>query len=448
MAAASKPSVSPARTAAFDILLRVHKEAAFASELLHSERLAKLSPADRALCTELVMGVLRWQSALDGRIQHASAMKTVKMDPEVLVALRMGVYQLLFLERVPHRAAVHESVELVKRARKRSAVAFANAVLRKLDAEKSPGAPAADTVEHIADRFAHPPWLVERWVRHFGFERARAICDYDQHVPQTTVRLDDPSSGEDLRAEDIELAPGAFLRNARRVLRGDVTASRACRGRKLFIQDEASQLVAALVGKGRRILDCCAAPGGKTSAIAARNPQSFIVAAELHPHRAWLARRLVLSPEVHVIAADAKALPLAGGFDRVLADVPCSGTGTLARNPEIKWKLRPADLPALQVRQVAILSAAVDQLAPCGRLVYSTCSLEPEENLQVVGDLLAERTDISLLDCRELLGELQQSGELTSSDIEGITQGRFLRTLPGVHPCDGFFAAVLQKAGG
>ena len=204
----------------------------------------------------------------------------------------------------------------------------------------------------------------------------------------------------ELRGEGIELAPGALLTSARIVTGGDVTQTQAYREGRVFIQDEASQLVAALVGKGSRLLDCCAAPGSKTAAIASRNPQAEIVAVELHPHRAELLKRRVRAANVQVVTADALQLTLQGSFDRVLADVPCSGTGTLARNPEIKWRLKPQDLADLHAKQVAILRAALQQLAPGGRAVYSTCSLEPEENQAVVEEVLQGDSRFALLDCR------------------------------------------------
>jgi 16S rRNA (cytosine967-C5)-methyltransferase len=211
------------------------------------------------------------------------------------------------------------------------------------------------------------------------------------------------------------------------------------------VQDEASQLVALLVGRGERLLDCCAAPGGKTAALAARNPTASIIAAELHPHRARLLRQRVGAPNVKVLAADANALPLASDFDRVLADVPCSGTGTLARNPEIKWRLKPDDLRDLHARQVAILNAALDRLGRGGKLVYSTCSLERAEDEDVIAEVLSARTELRLLPARAELEALRAEGEIASADIDSLVRGDFLRTLPGVHPCDGFFAAVLTR---
>ncbi|HEU5334436.1 MAG TPA: 16S rRNA (cytosine(967)-C(5))-methyltransferase RsmB [Terriglobales bacterium] len=440
--------LSPARSAAFDILLRVERQSAYASELLHAERYQKLSSADHALCTELVMGVLRWRSALDEAIQRAASQPLQKMDLEVLIALRLGAYQLGWLERVPARAAIFDSVELVKRARKRSAAGLVNALLRKLAsqaAELRPQASEDGSASGLASAYAHPEWLVGRWTEQFGPEAAAQICAYDQQIPATIIRLRSVAAEEGLTAEGIELAPGAFLSDARRVTKGDVTRTAAFREGRVVIQDEASQLVAALVGQGRRLLDCCAAPGGKTAILAERNPEAEIVAAELHPRRARLLRQMVGAENVRVVAADAVQLPIAGEFDRALADVPCSGTGTLARNPEIKWRLRPEDLADFHARQVAIASSALEHLAPGGRLVYSTCSLEREENQYVVEELLATAQNIRLLDCRDELRAMQARGELLWQDLDSITRGKFLRTLPGVHPCDGFFAAIFEK---
>jgi 16S rRNA C967 or C1407 C5-methylase (RsmB/RsmF family) len=548
--------VSAARLAAFEILLRVQEQGAYASELLNSEGRGAhpghgprpLSPADHGLCVELVMGTLRWQSALDRDIEAVSSQKLNRIDAEVLIALRLGAYQLRFLDRVPARAAVHESVELVKRARKKSAAPFANAVLRKLAGKR--GEAALDGGE--AAVAAHPTWLVERWVGEFGAERAHRICQFDQQAPALALRM--PAKGAEelearLRAEGIELSPGRLLRSARVVLSdhtalvvgvrstsgakapGELGASiaglKACAtqsaeaaslrastsGSKgtselgastsgseaanklgdsvagvradvapignsiseialehhsifeialrhhLTIQDEGSQLVAALVGTGTRILDCCAAPGNKTTALAEANPEANIVAVELHPHRAeQLRRRLaglatagdpeaagaVRTGKIEVLTADATALPYGREFDRILADVPCSGTGTLARNPEIKWKLRREDLGDLHARQKAILGSALRHLAAGGVLIYSTCSLEAEENAAVIEEVLGEYPEAKLLDCRARLDELKAAGELTWPDLDSLTSGPFLQTLPGTHPCDGFFAAMIS----
>lgn len=442
--------VSPARAAAFEILLRVARESTYASDLLHSSRYSQLSLADHGLATELVMGVLRWQSCLDQQITAHSSQRLNKLDPEVLIALRLAAYQLLFLDRVPEHAAVHESVELVKRARKRSAVPFVNAVLRKLSRaprhQRGSAITDARTALELADASAHPFWLVERWIQEFGFRAAQTICQHDQQVPETTITVRDPAIENELKKHRIDLAPGLLLASARRVVNGDLTSSRPFREGQLAVQEEASQLVALLVGPGSRILDCCAAPGGKTRLLADRYPESEIIAAELHPHRARLLQSRVTAKNVRVIAADARALPLSLPFDRVLADVPCSGTGTLARNPEIKWRLRPEDLADLHARQLAILQSAMQRVTPGGRLVYATCSLEREENSQVVDQALSADRSFRVLDCRKELTRLRSEGELSWGNPDSLTSGPYLRTIPGVHPCDGFFAAILQKS--
>ncbi|HXZ43139.1 MAG TPA: transcription antitermination factor NusB [Terriglobales bacterium] len=439
--------ISPARVASFEILLRVDQKDAFASELLHSSAYQKLSAPDHRLATELVMGVLRWRSLLDDQIASHSSLKLGKLDPEVLTALRLGTYQLMFLDRIPSRATIYESVELVKRARKRSAVPFANALLRKLEGPKPQAAAVAksQTASDLARSSAHPQWLVERWVQEFGIEAARRICWYDQQVPETCLILRDPAIAKEFEDHGIKVAPGRLLTSSRRLVAGDLASLPAAHRDQIAIQDEGSQLVALLVGAGSHILDCCAAPGGKTKVLAERNPFATVIAAELHAHRARLLRTLITAQNVRVIVADARALPTTAAFDRVLADVPCSGTGTLARNPEIKWRLEPEDLPDLHDRQLAILRSAMQQVAPGGRLVYSTCSLEKEENEQVIEKALSADAAFRLVDCLERLQQLRADGELAWEDLNSLTRGPYLRTIPGLHPCDGFFAAILDK---
>jgi 16S rRNA (cytosine967-C5)-methyltransferase len=446
--------VSPARAAAFDILLRVERQDAYAAELLHASPYANLSSADHGLATELVMGVLRWRSLLDREIAQVGSRKLGTLDAEVLIALRLAAYQLIFLDRIPARAAVHESVELVKRARKRSATPFANAVLRKLSQAGHPnhGAAAitdAKSAADLAERSAHPQWLIERWTAEFGHHVTGQICEFDQRTPETAIRFGEDAFAneldEELKKSGIQLTPGRLLTSARRVQSSDLTRARPFLDGRVAIQDEASQLVALLVGKGSNILDCCAAPGGKTRMIAQRNPHSRIIAVELHPHRARLLRRLVPARNVQVMNADVGALPFSTLFDRVLADVPCSGTGTVGRNPEIKWRLRPQAPAEFHVRQLAILQAAMRHVIAGGRLIYSTCSLEPEENSQVVEQAIAADLSFEILDCRNELERLRSEGELAWNDLDSLTSGPYLRTIPGVHPCDGFFVAILKK---
>jgi 16S rRNA (cytosine967-C5)-methyltransferase len=454
-------AVSSARAAAFAILLRVEREYSYAAELLHVEALSTLSARDHGLATEIVMGVLRWRSLLDDHLASASSQKLDRLDAEVLISLRMGAYQLCFLSRVPARAAIFESVELVKTARKRSAAPFVNAVLRKI------GAPANENqmteilqssdAETLARNAAHPLWLVKRWVEQFGLQSAQRICLHNQTVPATALAMADEVTDAELNSAGVQLEPGKLLASARRVVSGDVTAAAAYRDGRIMIQDEASQLVALLAGSNDRaaahqsaeILDCCAAPGRKTALLARRNSGASVVAVEVHPHRARLLKNLNRQSNVLVVAADSTALPFSRNFARILADVPCSGTGTLAHNPEIKWRLKAADLQDLQSRQVAILRSAMAQLSVGGTVLYSTCSLETEENEVAVELACGNSSKFEVLDLRNSLDELKKSGELSSATISADTmsllKGPYLRTIPGEHPCDGFFAALIRR---
>jgi 16S rRNA (cytosine967-C5)-methyltransferase len=463
-------AISPARSAAFEILLRVEREDSYATELLHSPLLEKLSSRDHGLATELVLGVLRWESLLDQRLAGASAQKIERLDDEVLAALRLGIYQLQFLSRVPAHAAIFESVELVKAARKRSAASFVNAVLRKIasSGREDPFAQMKKSADGdtLARGAAHPSWLIQRWAAQYGLEAARQICAHDQSVPDTAIHIHEDqlpdnrfreqpsedqsnngSTEDELAAAPVQLAPGRLLSAARRVLAGDIMATRAYKEGRITIQDEGSQLVAMLVGRGEKLLDCCAAPGGKTALLARRNGGSTVLATELHPHRARLLQELNHCSNVHVVVADARNLPLsiAGTFNRILADVPCSGTGTLAHNPEIKWRLRVEDLRDLHLRQVAIMKSALAQLATGGRLVYSTCSLEREENEAVVEAALDGARDFKVIEVEAELKQMERSGEISWKDIPSLLAGPYLRTIPGVHPCDGFFAAMIER---
>ena len=430
--------ISPARVSTFEILTRIESTDAYASELLHSSQFSRLSPADHGLLMEIGMGVLRWRSMLDETIAAHASQPLAKLDFEVLTSLRMGAYQLLFLDRIPQYAAINESVELTKRVRKRSAAGFVNAVLRKI---------AKDTSQprKLDPCSAHPRWLVERWTRHFGAPAAQAICAYDQTAPAPSLRISNSAVVEELRRDGVELQPGRLVSNCFVVRAGDVTQTSAFRGGRVALQDEASQLIALLVGNGSAVLDCCAAPGGKTRVLSERNPNARVVAMELHPRRAALLRKLVPESNVRVIAADVRRTPLNRRFDRVLVDAACSGTGTLARNPEIKWRLKPEDLERLRGYQLEVLSGAMKHVARDGRLIYSTCSLETEENEQVIEKALASCGRFAIVDCRRELEKLRTSGELVWDDVQSLLSGHYLRTIPGRHPCDGFFAAIMER---
>jgi 16S rRNA (cytosine967-C5)-methyltransferase len=439
--------IAPARSAAFAILLKVEQNAGHCDELLRSELVDRLSRADRNLCTNLVMGTLRWQIALDARINELLARPDTKLDDEVRIALRLGAFQMLYLDRIPSHAAVMDSVELVKHSGQAFASGMVNAVLRKIAVAPAIGLPTsfANPAE-LAAAYAHPAWMVERWALRYGMEKAAAICRFDQEQPATCIRLVSESAEAELIAEGIELAPGAFLSNARRVVRGDVTATVTYRNGGVRIQDEGSQLVAELAGKGENILDCCAAPGGKTAILAERNPKSPLLACDVSRRRLDEMRGLlrnVRGARISYESCDAAKLPYDKIFDLVLCDVPCSGTGTIARNPEIRHRLEPSEFPRQHSRQVAILLSATRALKPGGRLIYASCSLEPEENESVIQDCLSGRPEYSEVDLSERVAALVAEGDLFSGD--GLLQNGRLRTLPGIQPCDGFFAAMIAR---
>ncbi len=317
-------SISPARAIAFRVLKRVHG-GGYASDLLRREA-AGLDARDAALAESVVFGCLRFQAQLDYLIGLYSGHPQMKLDEEVRIALRMAIYQLRYLERIPAHAAVTEAVELVKHAHKRSAAGFVNAVLRKVNRKPV-------VWPDKATELSIPVWLLERWTKQYGAERAEEIARAALQEPEPSMN---PATGRQ--------------------------------------QDLASQQIVPLleIEPGMTVLDLCAAPGNKTAQAIAAGATVFACDRSL--------TRLAEAPaEARRVVLDSSAvLPFAAKFDRILVDAPCSGTGTLARNPEIKWRLLPADLYRFPPLQRQILERALERLKPGGRLVYSTCSLEQE----------------------------------------------------------------------
>lgn len=447
-------SVSPARETAFRILCRVESGRAFAVDLLARPQVSALREVDRKLATELVMGALRWRGELDFQIQRLSRKPLKYFDPEILTTLRLGVYQVRFLERIPKSAIVNEAVELAKSVGKRSAAGLVNVVLRKCEptarrrAARQGEEPDAGVLASVRRSF--PPWLLERWERNFGAKAANALAWASNTVPRTTLRVCDRDREEvkaQLAVEGIRSTPGRYSSQALTVQSGNLQSSRLLGEGRVVIQDEASQLVAALVApkRGERVLDLCAAPGIKTRQLADALGQGTLVACDLSVPRLRTMVRLVpgrapAAVSLHVIRLDARrSLPFGYAFERVLLDAPCSGTGTLARNPEIKWRTQPSDLLRLAAAQETMLRNALAVLAPGGRLVYATCSLEPEENEQVVGTVLREAEGFRLLTAAELAAEFPALAPLFDS------RGYF-RTRPDLHAMDGFFAAVIVRS--
>jgi 16S rRNA (cytosine967-C5)-methyltransferase len=440
--------IAPARAAAFHILLDVARTDAHSDELLRSPEVDSLAMQDRALTTTLVLGTLRWQLALDAQVRTLLARPEARLAPAVETALRLGAFQLLHLDRIPAHAAIGESVELAKQAGETFAAGMVNAVLRKI--ARLPRASTA--TGPIADIYAHPRWMVDRWIRAYGRDTARAICAFDQEPAVVSVRLVDPSAEQSLADEGVELEPGEFLTAARRVKAGDVVRSAAFRSGRVRIQEEGSQLVAELAGHGSRILDTCAAPGGKTAILAERNPEAKITAWDISKRRLDAMRRqfATAGERVRFEVRDATASALNPEYDLILCDVPCTGTGTIGRNPEIRFRVNEDEIARQHARQVKILSHALDGLAPGGRLLYSTCSLEPEENEAVVQECLEHRSEFSSVSLEGEVERMQRDGAVIETAAtrlrEHALQDGFLRTIPGVNTCDGFYAALLTRS--
>jgi 16S rRNA (cytosine967-C5)-methyltransferase len=442
-------SIAPARRAAFDILRKVGRGRGNSDTLLHSLQVNQLSAQDRNLCTTLVLGTLRWQLVLDTECRKFLARPDLTLPEDALLALRVGAYQLLFLDRIPRHAALFESVEWCKHSEGARQSGLVNAVLRKVAA--LPKTRAFDAEQ------AYPQWMVARWKKFYGAEACRKICEQGQTEPETALRLLNGDAEEALRSQGVALEPGAFLAKARRIGEGEAKAARVLLETEAHaqLQDEGSQLVAELLGRGSRILDMCAAPGGKTAILLQNNPGADLLACDLHPARlATMQRRLSATMKLDHVefqVADAAKLTGIGPLDRILCDVPCTGTGTLARNPEIRHRLEPEELTRQAARQREILSAGLRLLAPGGRLLYSTCSLEPEENAAVVEACLSATVNGSWnrVDLRDEFDRLEQEGVVKGNSVEALRTSGFcdgyLRTLPGVHPCDGFFAALIER---
>jgi 16S rRNA (cytosine967-C5)-methyltransferase len=449
--------ITPARLAAFEILKLVGEGKGHSDELLHSARVDALSPEDRNLTMALVMGVLRWQIALDARVRSLLQRPEQRLAEPVAIALRMGAFQLLHLERIPAHAALSESVELCRAAGEPHATGMVNAVLRKVAAAKpasqnrdpSAGsgqvvghpskpmsqkrdpsarlgqamghpvrtAPLYESVAAFAERLGHPLWMVERWVTEYGRDAALKICEADQKEPAAGGMFSE--SGGDLPHMDD--------------------------GSRLV-----AEIAAAAMPGAQRVWDCCAAPGGKTLILARRLAAAEMVASDVSVKRLAQTearlRRYAYAERVQFEVADAiDAKGVEGSFDLILCDAPCSGTGTLAGNPEIRHRLKVEELARQAERQTAILKGALKRLAPGGRLVYSTCSLEPEEGERVVEGVVGVG-GVRRVPVEEVIAELGEQGILLHGvELDSAVREGSLRTLPGVHGCDGFYAAVLER---
>lgn len=446
---------APARTAAFHALLAVASGRSDLPAALSQSRQRLTDERDRALTAEIVTGTLRWQRSLDHLIEHFAGRALVRLDGEVVIVLRLSLYQILHLSRVPASAVVDDAVNLARAARKPSASGFVNAVLRSTLRQRAhlplPARPQAAgdrsaALAYLGITHSHPAWLVGRWLDRHGFEATERWVQFNNETPRLTLRANTLRWQRDevaraLAADDIETEPTRHAPHGLTVTSGHPL--RQPREGQFFVQDEASQLVTLAVAarSGERVLDLCASPGGKTTALAADMGDSgALVACDVRPKRVALLKETVrASGATHVEVRQvesAGALPFAASFDRVLVDAPCSGLGTIRRDPEIRWRRAEAELPGLASDQLELLTRAARVVAPGGRLVYATCSSEPEENEQVVGAFLAAHPEYALLDLR---------GDGNAVLAPFLDQRGMLRTLPFAHGLEAFFAAALVR---
>jgi 16S rRNA (cytosine967-C5)-methyltransferase len=448
------PTVS--RLVAARVLDRVESARAYADLALHAAlRDDRLALRDRAFATELVYGTLRWRGRLDYALAGCVDRPLTEIEPAVLTLLRLGAYQVLFCDSVPARAAVDETVRCAHALGWARAAGLVNAVLRRLvrrlptltwpDLEREP-------LAHLVHALSIPEWIAERWLARLGPAEAAALARASNGVPPLTARTNPlATTREELLRELAPRWPEARLaRHAPLAITlghgVDPGSDPAFREGRFTVQDEASQLVVELLAPaaGERVLDLCAAPGAKATAIAERvGPSGLVVACDRNQRRLDLvgraARRLALA-NVHAALADATQ-PLQGlpgvPFARILVDAPCSGLGTLRRNPDARWRLRPGDASALAETQRALLAQAASVLLPGGTLVYSTCTLLAEENEAVVAAFLGQHPEFSLT----------ERSALPAALLPFVEADGFMRTWPQRHGTDGFFAARLERRG-
>jgi 16S rRNA (cytosine967-C5)-methyltransferase len=408
--------VAPARRAAFDVLLRVFEEGAYADRAIRGA-VAGLDERDRALAQQLAFGTVQRARTLDYAIETLGKRPVPRLDPPVRAALRLGAYQLVYLDGVPRYAAVNESVELVRRARLERAVPFSNAVLRRLaeGARALVEALPEETAAEAALRHSYPDWIAETWWRDLGREEAVALMRDQNQPAETAVRL---VRGEIEGRPDAEI-PGAWI--------VDRVDEEALAEGRVWPQSRGSQLAGLAVGarEGERVLDLCAAPGGKASMLAGE-----VVAVEVNAARARELEenaRLLGADNVRVVHADGRDLPAElTGFDRALVDAPCSGLGVLAARPDLRWRAEP--LPELQLE---LVQAAAARVRPGGTVLYSVCTINADESEAVV--------DASGLEVDEALTE-------EWPQFRHRHRPEFLQTLPHVHGTSGFFIARLRVA--
>jgi 16S rRNA (cytosine967-C5)-methyltransferase len=443
--------ISPARIAAFEILKKIETEKAFSSVLLPAFE-EQLFTKDRGLCHQLTLGVLRKQIWLDRIIEQLTGKNVAGFDVEVVIALRLGLYQILLLDKIPAYSAINESVNLVHRAKKRSAAGLVNAVLRRALREENLTPVYSGEIDRISVETSHPRWLIEHWIDHFGIAETARIARANNQNPPPAFRLtarfyqrDSLNQQEiinELKSFDVresELVGGCLIVN-----RSNQRLRELAGSGDLYFQEEGSQLVGRVVDlkETESFFDVCAAPGSKTTEIVANlfkgRPEirNLLVAGDLHTHRLLNLRdncRRQGLDQIEFIQYDSeRPLPLAEeSFEAVLADVPCSGTGTIRHHPEIRYFLEEKDFGELSAKQLKILRNASKLVKRGGRIVYSTCSLERSENEEVIGEFLKENTGFEKV--------------RPESPEQLLTPAGFIRTFPHRDHLDGFFIAVFEK---
>ena len=442
--------IAPARIAAYETVLAVAAGRADLPAALARARTKLPDERDRALAGEIATGTLRWQGAFDHVIQAFSGRPSARLDPEILAILRISIFQLLHLDRVPASAVVDDAVEMARRAGKRSASGFVNALLRRVSRErKELPLPQEPALDFLAITLSHPRWLAERWLARHGFDAASAWARFDNSPAALTLRANTLRTTRSeltreladlgVQTEDTRFAPHGLT-----VTSGNPLLTPLAHSGRFFVQDEASQLVGEFAGArpGERILDACASPGGKTTQMAAAmEGHGTIVAADVRGRRVDLLARTVAESgarHIHVVQANARVRPpFAEVFDAVLVDAPCSGLGTIRRDPDIRWRRGESDLPALADAQREMLSELSSVVRPGGRIIYSTCSSEPEENEAVVAAFLETHPSFRRLeppppwDRQELASLLDADGAL--------------KTLPFRDGLEAFYAAMLVR---
>ena len=439
--------IAPARLAAYETLFAVESGRTDLPHALARTRKSLSDERDRALAGEIATGTLRWQGAFDRVIQEFSGRPLNRLDREVVVILRLTIFQLLHLDRVPASAAVNDAVSLTRKAGKTSAAPLANAVLRRVSRERNRlPLPKEDArLDYLSTTLSHPRWLVERWNARFGFDAAKAWATFNNAPAPLTLRANRLKTSDEtltaaLAREGVGVVPGRYAPDALVVSHGNPLLTRLAREGLFVVQDEASQLVALMAGAqpGELILDACASPGGKTTAMAAAMEGSgLIVATDLRGKRVELLADTVRASgatNIRVVRANASTpLPFRKAFDAVLLDVPCSGLGTIRRDPDLKWRRQEADLATMAAGQLQVLRVAASAVKAGGRLIYATCSSEEEENEAVVGAFIAE-SGFNLIVPTHLPPPITALLD---------SRGR-LRTYPFRDSLEAFFAAVLE----